>query len=360
MEEKSDSGQILRSDQRSYIKIETLRGKTPTEIHNALHEVCGDSVVDRSTVSRWASRFREGRKSVQDNPRSGRPVTATDHTSVVIVSTLLEEDRRKTCEEIAHEANMSTASVFRIVTETLQKRKVAAKWVPHHLSEEQKAARKRVAEELLRRYEAEGEQFLNRIVAIDETWIRDFEPELKSQSCQWKHSTSPRPKKCRRQQSKVKLMMIMAYDKNGVIATDRVPPGSTVTASYYTKFLQDVLRPKIRQKRSAMFDAGVLLLHDNARPHASRAVSEILEKYGWQVLPHPPYSPDMSPPDFDLFPQLKKPLRGKRFSSIEEVSNEVTRVIRHINKEGVLTGIQDLPKRWTAVIKHNGDYIEGL
>jgi histone-lysine N-methyltransferase SETMAR len=71
---------------------------------------------------------------------------------VVIVSTLLEEDRRKSCEEIAHEANMSTASVFRIVTQTLEKRKVAAKWVPHQLSEEQKAAHKRVAEELLQRY----------------------------------------------------------------------------------------------------------------------------------------------------------------------------------------------------------------
>ena len=155
-------------------------------------------------------------------------------------------------------------------------------------------------------------------------------------------------------------MMIMAYDKNGVIATDRVPLGSTVTGAYYTKFLQDVLRPKIRQKRSAMFAAGVLLLHDNARSHASRAVSEILEKYGWQVLPHPPYSPDMSPPDFDLFPKLKKPLRGKLFRSIGEVSNEVTRVIRRINNEGVMTGIQDLPKRWTAVIKYSGDYIEGL
>jgi len=114
---------------------------------------------------------------------------------------------------------MSAASVFRIVTQALQKRKVAAKWVPHQLSEEQKAARKRVAE-LLRRYEAEGEQSLNRIVAIGETWIRDFEPQLKSQSCQWKHTTSPRPKKCHRRQSKVKLMMIMAYEKNGVIATE--------------------------------------------------------------------------------------------------------------------------------------------
>ena len=109
--------------------------------------------------------------------------------------------------------------------------------------------------------------------------MRDFESLLKSQSSHWKHATSPRPKKCRRQQSKVKLMMIMAYDKNGVTATDRVSPGSTVTAASYRQFLQDVLRPKIRQKRSAMFAAGVLLLQDNARPHASRAVSEILEKY---------------------------------------------------------------------------------
>ena len=109
-----------------------------------------------------------------------------------------------------------------------------------------------------------------------------------------------------------------------------------------------------------MFAAGVLILHDNVRPHVSGAVSEILEKYGWQVLPHPPYSPDMSPPDFDLFPELKKPLRGKRFRSIEEVSNEATRVIRRINNEGVLTGIQALPKRWTVVIKHSGDCNEGL
>jgi hypothetical protein len=67
-----------------------------------------------------------------------------------------------------------------------------------------------------------------------------------------------------------------------------------------------------------------------------------------------------SPPDFDLFQNLKKPLRGKRFTSIEEVSDEVTRVIRRINNEDVQTGIQDFPKCWTAVIKHNGDYIEGL
>jgi histone-lysine N-methyltransferase SETMAR len=94
----------------------------------------------------------------------------------------------------------------------------------------------------------------------------------------------------------------------------------------------------------------------NAPPHTSGAGSEILEKYGWQVLPHPPYRPDMSPRAFDLFPKLKKPVRGKRFRSIEEVSKEVTRVIRRINTEGVLTGIQTLDR----CDKRNGDYIERM
>ena len=152
----------------------------------------------------------------------------------------------------------------------------------------------------------------------------------------------------------------MTYKKSGVIATDkclRVHCNSDILQKYSARRFASKDSPK---KGPPCFAAGVLILHDDARPQASGTVSEILKKYGWKVLHHPPYSPDMSPPDFDLFPKSKKPLRGKRFRSTEEVSNEVTRVIRRINNEGVLTGIQDLPKRSTAVIKHNGDYIEGL
>jgi hypothetical protein len=142
-----------------------------------------------------------------------------------------------TCEEIARE------SVHRIVTEHLQKRKVSAWWVPHKLSDEQKAQRKETATLLLSRFQQEGDPFLRRIVAIDQTWIRDFEPELKSQSAQWKHPSSPRPSKCRRQHSKVKQMVIVAFDHEGVIATDRVPVGVSVTAGYYaTLFVRNCAR----------------------------------------------------------------------------------------------------------------------
>jgi len=68
----------------------------------------------------------------------------------------------------------------------------------------------------------------------------------------------------------------------------------------------------------------------------------------------------MSPPDFDLFPKFKEPMRGHRFSSLEEVSAAVTRAIRGLNKSGTLNGIAYLPKRWDVVIENQGNYIEGL
>ena len=54
------------------------------------------------------------------------------------------------------------------------------------------------------------------------------------------------------------------------------------------------------------------------------------------MLPYEPYSAQMSSPDVDLFPLLKEPMRGRRFSSLEELSTEGTRAIRHMNKSGVL------------------------
>jgi len=169
------------------------------------------------------------------------------------------------------------------------------------------------------------------IVAIDETRVRDFEPELKSQSNEWRSPSSPRPKKFRRAQSKVKKIMIFAYDRRGIIMTDKVPCGTSVTAAYYRDWMQE-LRRKMHKNGPDLLGDGPLILHDNARPHLRKVVTDLLSKYEWEVLPHAPYSPDTSPPDFDLFPKLKEPMRGHRFSSLEEVSAAVTRAIRGLKK----------------------------
>ena len=78
------------------------------------------------------------------------------------------------------------------------------------------------------------------------------------------------------------------------------------------------------------------------------------------MLPHAPYSSDVSPPDFDLFHKLKEPMCGHCFPSLEEVSTVVIRVILGLNKNGTLNGIANLLKRWDMIIEKHGDYIEGL
>jgi phage terminase small subunit len=90
-----------------------------------------------------------------------------------------------TCEETAHSAGISRASAYRILTERLHKHRIAARWAPHDLSEEQKCRCLEIAQ-LLHRFREAGNDILQKVVAIDETWIRDFQPELKSQSSDWR------------------------------------------------------------------------------------------------------------------------------------------------------------------------------
>ena len=98
---------------------------------------------------------------------------------------------------------------------------------------------------------------------------------------------------------------------------DRVPCGMTVPVAYYRQFLQK-LRHKMHANRPHLLEKGVLILHDNTWPHLGKDVRELLDRYSCEVLPHPPYSPNMSPPDFNLFPKLKINMRGVCFSMLED------------------------------------------
>lgn len=346
-------------EQRAYVKIETARGTNARGIHSALQEACGEDALSYRTVADWAKRFREGRTAITDDPRSGRPISSSDEIHVRQVDDLLQEDRRYTCAEIAETLGISQSTVHYILTNKLGKRKISARWVPHNLSPDQLQYRVSVARQLLARHRREGNNFLHRIVAIDETWLRSYEPELKRQSAEWRDPGSPRPKKFRQQQGQLKQMCICAYDYQGVLVADRVPLHQSVNKEYYRAFIQGKLRPAIRRKRPELLESSPVILQDNASCHSAHIVAELLETYDWEVLPHPAYSPDMSPPDYDLFPILKEALRGRRFHSLEELNHAVDDRLREINRNRLCQGIMKLPHRWAAVVELSGDYIEG-
>ena len=62
----------------------------------------------------------------------------------------------------------------------------------------------------------------------------------------------------------------------------------------------------IREKRRGKLSKGILLQQDNARVHTCKIAMDAVERNGYELIPHPAYSPDLAPSDYFLFPNLKK------------------------------------------------------
>ena len=139
---------------------------------------------------------------MEDDERSGRPSTSTDDDHVDKINRLVRENRRLTVRELAEEGNISVGSCYEILTEKLRMHRVAAKFVPRLITDDLKAHRVQVCQELLDRAE-EDENFLSRIITGDESWVYGYDIETKVQSSKWVGETSPRPKKARQVRSNV-------------------------------------------------------------------------------------------------------------------------------------------------------------
>jgi len=102
----------------------------------------------------------------------------------------------------------------------------------------------------------------------------------------------------------------------------------------------------------------VLLLHDNARSHTVHATVNLLERWGWEFLEHPPYSPDLAPLDFHLFPNMTKHLRAKRFKSHDDVKHEVQTRLPGQNPTFCQQSFEKWISRLDKCLNREGDYVE--
>jgi hypothetical protein len=114
----------------------------------------------------------------------------------------------------------------------------------------------------------EVREFLDRTVTGEETWIQFVNSETKEQSKQWMHTHSPnKPKKFKQTLSNRKMMATGFWDRKGILLTEFMAPGTTITSEVYCETLNK-LRRSIKNKRRGMLTKGVVLLQDNARPHS--------------------------------------------------------------------------------------------
>jgi len=126
-------------------------------------------------------------------------------------------------------------------------------------------------------------------------------------------------------------MLIVFFDIQGTVKAEWVPSGQTVNWQYYVEVLTK-LREHVRRKRPELWRNGWILHQDNAPAHKALSVKQFLANKNITVFEHPPYSPDLAPCDFYLFPKIKSALNGTHFVLVEHVKAKTAEILNSLTE----------------------------
>ncbi|GBP49099.1 Mariner Mos1 transposase [Eumeta japonica] len=121
-----------------------------------------------------------------------------------------------------------------------------------------------------------------------------------------------------------KVMLCIRWDQLVVVYYELLKPSETITKTLYQKQLMRLSRA-LKKKRSQYYyrHNKIILLHDNARRHVAVPVKNYLKTLNWEVLPHPPYSPDIVSSDYHLFRSMAHALCEQRLISYKDTKTWV-------------------------------------
>lgn len=323
------------------------KGLKAAQAHREICDVYGEGSLTERMCQNWFARFRSGDFNLDDAPRSGRPSEVNDDELLALV----ENDRHLTTDEIGERLNVDRTTVADHLKRLGMVRNMDI-WLPHELTERNLMDRVETCENLLRWNEQSP--FLKRLVTGDEKWV-----VYNNVRCQrsWCHAGEPSQTVAKAGLHPQKVLLCIWWDWKGVLYYELLPQGATINSNVYVAQLTKLKR-EIRQKRPELINRkGVVFHHDNARPHTSLTTRTRLRGYGWEIMPQPPYSPDIAPSDYHLFRSLQNHLDGQRFDSKEAVQNALDLFFASKSQGFYTTGIMKLPERWQKIVDQNGQYI---
>ena len=176
-------------------------------------------------------------------------------------------------------------------------------------------------------------------------WVSRYDIETKMESLQWMGKGFPRLKNARTSRSKIKVMLVLFLHWKGIVHHEFVPRGQIVNKQLYQEVLAH-LRDDVCRKRTELWENQTWTLHhDNTPAHMSFLICSYLAKHQTSVLPHPPYSPDLAPADFFLFPKLKTTLKGRPFQTFEEIQESDEQLVHVFSSAGVARRLMLMAKR---------------
>lgn len=335
-------------EQRVCLKFCVANGISCANSLKMLEKCYGQSVLSKTRTYEWYRAFKEGREIVEDKPRSGRPTSSSTDENINKVKEIVLDNRHFSLREIARDLDISHESVRSILLDNLGMRRVAARLVPKEMHFLQQQYRKQAAADMLDRVHSDP-TFMERIITGDETKVYEY----------YMPNDEPRPKQPRQRRSPVEVMLIVFYDIRGLVHHEFIPAGQTVNKEYYLSVLKR-LREKISRTRPELCKSNSWILHDDNTPsHRAAIVSEFKAAHAIKTIDQPPYSPDLAPCDFFLFPKLKLQLRGTRFESIEATKEHALNELMAIPASAYRKCFDDWKQRWTMCVAANGSYFEG-
>jgi len=347
---------MSQENQRYYIFVSWKDGRDATKIHEGLVNAEGEHALSLSTVRRWIAKFKDGETQVDDRPRSGRPREAVTQEKIAKVKELVTNDRHITTQILEDEIGISHDRIVHILHNELDLHKVCAKWIPHKLSADHKEKRVEISKQLLEVLE----KGYNNIITGDETWMYFFTVSSKESNKVWLEKGENRPQIVRTAQNSKKRMFCFFYTVDGVIARIVVEKGKTVNGELYRNQILPEVFSNFMKKRGRSTVRDVMLHHDNAAPHKAAVVTEYLREERVKLLPHPPYSPDLAPCDFYLFPKIKKELGGRSFDNVENLSRAIQAIVENVPKEEYYKSFDSWRNRLKKCIEVEGEYFEGM
>jgi transposase len=153
-------------------------------------------------------------------------------------------------------------------------------------------------------------------------------------------------------------MVTVWWNRNGLIHHSFLQSGLTITSDRYINELEKVHKKLTKEAASLVKRKGVILLHDNARPHVAKQTLLKIRDLKLETLLHPDYSPDLSPTDFHFFKHLDHFLSGKYFCDEDQVKKAFDEFIASRSDTFYKDGFDDLVNRWQKCVDAEGDYFD--
>ena len=337
---------VDRQEYRAVIRFCVRRKLKGAEIHRQLQEAYGPAAPSYATVRKWCERFRGQRESLADDKHTGRP-KHEDWKQMVEEFLLDQPFASVRC--LSLELGLARETVRLILTRDLGMKKYCSRWIPHVLSAENKASRVRLSANLLSELES-GD--ISNVITCDESWFyHEYSPEGR-----WAKTAEEVAPRAKLSIGSKKTMLTVFWGIKGFYLIDFMESGKRFDSSYACLLLSR-LDESLKKNPSSHGLRGMRIHWDNARPHVSASTRDMVKSLGAQILPHPPYSPDLAPSDFFLFGHVKRLLRGSVFGDESSLVAKVAELARGFSEILLCSVFDDWKSRLRNVSMSDGSYI---